>query len=201
MKQIFQKRYLIVFLAALLLAYWLLPIFLNAAAKSLIREDPLIKSDIVVALGGDKRCEREKKAAELYHHGYARKIVVHGIRYESGVDTGDAAKRYLLHLGVPENDILINRDTWNTRIEAEYLEKIMRDNGWGSAIIVTSAYHSRRAMFTIERAAPGIRLISAPVAPIAAEWVPDHWWKRRGDMFLTVREFASWANTLLNVWK
>jgi len=33
------------------------------------------------------------------------------------------------------------------------------------------------------------------------EWEPHAWWSRRGDVYLTVREFVSWANTLAGVWQ
>jgi hypothetical protein len=89
------------------------------------------------------------------------------------------------------------RDTPNTRVEAVALEKLMRSRGWRSAIIVTSAFHSRRALYTIERSASDLTFCSSPVAPAPPEWQPRDWWARRGDAYITAREFASWANTLI----
>jgi uncharacterized SAM-binding protein YcdF (DUF218 family) len=106
-----------------------------------------------------------------------------------------------MRLGVAEADILMIRDTLNTRTEAKVLEKLMREQRWSSAIIVTSAFHSRRALFTVERAARDLTFYSSPVAPVAPEWQPDRWWSRRGDVFITAREFVSWANTLVNGWQ
>ena len=188
----------ILILAAL---YFLFPVGLNGLGRGLVREDPLVKSDVIIALGGDKRCLREKRAAELYLAGWARKVVVSGVQYIKGVHTGESAKRYVMQLGVPEGDIIILRETWNTRAEGRKLGEMMRENGWGSVIVVTSPFHSRRAMYTIERAVPGLVFRSAPTEARAPEWQSEGWWRRRGDVYLTVREFLSWANTVASGWE
>lgn len=188
-------------LACLLLAYFLTPTLLNKLAESLIRRDKLEKADVIIALGGDHRCNREKLAAELYHQGWANNIVVNGLKYAWGFHTGEVAKRYLISLGVPESNIWVTSDSFNTRTEAVALEKLMRERGWRSAIIVTSAFHSRRAMYTIEKTARGMTFYSAPVSTGAPEWAPHRWWARRDDGFVTAREFVSWANTLLDGWQ
>lgn len=187
--------------ALLLAAYFLTPVLLNEAAEGLIREDELVKADVIVALGGDPRCNRERRAAELYHQGWANNVVVSGIEYAWGFHTGEAARRYVVSLGVPESNVSMISDTLNTRAEAGILQKLMQERGWSSAIIVTSAFHSRRAMYTIEKAAPGLAFRSAPVPANAPEWEPHRWWSRRDDVFVTAREFISWANTLANGWQ
>jgi uncharacterized SAM-binding protein YcdF (DUF218 family) len=190
-----------VVLACLLTVYFLTPALLNKLAEALIREDRLVKADVIVALAGDNRSNREKKAAELYHQGWADNVVVSGMKYDLGFHTGEAARRYVARLGVPEAKISMISETLNTRAEARILEQLMRERGWRSAIIVTSAFHSRRAAYTIEKAAPDLTFYSAPVPIGAPEWAPDAWWSRRGDVFLTVREFVSWANTLAHGWQ
>lgn len=192
---------LLVFVSVIVACYFMLPIGLNVAARQLVLNDPLTRADVIVALGGDKRCEREKRAAELYLQGWASKVTVSGVQYAWGVHTGDVGKRYVISLGVAEDDVLVIRDIWNTRTEADQLAKIMRERGWRTAIIVTSAFHSRRALYTIERAAPDLDFNSSPVAAVSPEWVPDNWWKRRGDAYVTTRELISWTNTLLKGWQ
>src|SRR6266498_4841093 len=76
-------------LACLLAVYFLTPVLLNKAAEGLIREDRLVKSDVIVALAGDYRCNREKRAAELWRQGWADKVVVSGMSYAWGFHTGD----------------------------------------------------------------------------------------------------------------
>jgi len=201
LRQSKRAKKLLVAAVCLLLAYFLTPVLLNQPAHWLIREDQLARADVIVALGGDNRCNREKRAAELYRQGWANKVVVSGIQYAWGIHTAEAGKRYVVSLGVAESDVLMIRDTPNTRVEAMALEQLMRERGWRSAIIVTSAFHSRRAMYTVERAARDLTFHSSPVAPEAPEWQPDRWWSRRGDMFITAREFVSWTNTLVSGWQ
>jgi uncharacterized SAM-binding protein YcdF (DUF218 family) len=188
-------------IACVLAVYFLTPVLLNEAAEGLIREDKLAKADAIVALGGDNRCNREKRAAELYHQGWAGNVVVSGIAYDWGFHTGEAARKYVMSLGVPAEKIAMISDTFNTRTEARALNDLMRERGWNSAIIVTSAFHSRRATYTVERAAPGRTFYSSPVPTGSPEWTPRAWWSRRDDAYLTVREFTSWANTLAGGWQ
>lgn len=192
---------LLIVVLILVASYFLIPLALNGLGRGLVREEALVKSDVIIALGGDKRCLREKRAAELYLAGWAGKVIVSGVQYIPGVHTGESAKRYVMHLGVPERDVIILKETWNTRTEGRKLGEMMRENGWDSAIVVTSPFHSRRAMYTVERAAPGLTFRSAPTEARAPEWRPEGWWRRRGDMYLTVREFLSWVNTLVNGWE
>ncbi len=194
------RRVLILLTLSLGLYFGLGPL-MSLLARGLIREDPLAKADVIVALGGDVRCHRERRAAELYQQGWAPKIVINGLQAAWGIHTADAGRRYLLSLGVPAGDILMTRDTLNTRTEIRALKKLMAENGWKTAIIVTSAFHSRRALFTAERADDGFVFLSSPVPPVEPEWRPDRWWTRRDDLYITLREGISWANTLLNVWQ
>jgi uncharacterized SAM-binding protein YcdF (DUF218 family) len=187
--------------ACLLAAYFLTPVLLNRAAEGLIREDTLAKADAIVALAGDSRCNREKRAAELYHQGWADNVVVSGMSFAWGFHTGEAARRYVMSLGVPAEKISMISETLNTREEARALDDLMRERRWNSAIIVTSAFHSRRATYTVERAAPGRSFYSSPVPTGSPEWTPRAWWARRDDVYVTVREFASWANTLAGGWQ
>jgi uncharacterized SAM-binding protein YcdF (DUF218 family) len=191
----------IVIVSVVIACYFLIPIVLNRAAGSLIRNDQVVRADVIVALGGDKRCGREKRAVELYRQRIADKVIVSGVQYAWGIHTGEAAKRYVIRLGVPESDVLIIRDTWNTRAEARVLDSLMREHGWRSAIIVTSPFHSRRALYTVEKISPDLTFYSSPVTAQAPEWQPVDWWKRRSDAFLTTREFISWINTLVNGWQ
>jgi uncharacterized SAM-binding protein YcdF (DUF218 family) len=194
-------RVLLIVSVCLLATYFLTPVLLNEAAEWLIREDRLVRADVIVAFGGDIRCNREKRAAELYHQGWADNVVVSGMSFAWGFHTGEAARKYVMSLGVPEEKISMISETLNTREEARALDDLMRRRGWNSAIIVTAAFHSRRATYTAEKAAQGRTFYSSPVPTGSPEWTPHAWWSRRDDVYMTVREFASWANTLVGGWQ
>ena len=188
--------------AAILLAfYFFLPFFLNALARGLIRQDALQPAEVVIALSGDARCEREKYAAELYRRGLARKILVGGIPVAWDIHTGDAAQRFLVQQGIPAHDIIVLKDTWNTRIEADLLVQQMRQNNWHSVLVVTDLFHSRRALYTIEAVAHDLKVFSQPLPPEQSRWQAEAWWTRRNDVGLTVRECLSWINTLIGGWR
>ena len=176
--------------------YFLAPLALTGVASALVRKDPVSTVDVIVALGGDARCLREKRAAELFKEGLAPRLIVSGVPSAWGVNTGDAAKRYVVSLGVPPENVIVLRESWNTRTEAIAVSEIMKSNGWHSGVIVTSPFHSRRALHTFERYAPGPAFYSVPLAEEKPEWQRDKWWSRRGDMGITVRELIAWANTL-----
>lgn len=176
--------------------YFILPVLLTGIAGSMVRVDPITRADLIVALGGDARCLREKRAAELFREGLAPRVVVSGVPSAWGINTGDAAKRYVVSLGVPDASVIVLRESWNTRVEALAIAEIMKANEWRSAIIVTSPFHSRRATHTFERYAVGNTFYSLPLAEQKPEWQRERWWSRRGDMGTTIREMIAWANTV-----
>ena len=190
-------RNLLLCAASLLGLYFLTPFALNSLANNLIRRDASHSADVVIALSGDAQCSRESYAAELYRQGLARKIVVGGLPLAAGIHSGDAAKQYLVRHGIPDADVIVLKDPWNTRIEADLLMQQMRRNGWRSVIVVTEPFHSRRGMYTIEKVAQGIDVYSNPLPPEKSRWQPERWWARRADVGQTVREVLAWLNTLV----
>lgn len=125
-RQFGSRRRWLVIVISLLLLWLLLPAGLTLIARCLIRQDKLQPADVVVALSGDARCWRERQAAALYQQGLARRIVVGGVPYAWGMHTGEAARRYLVAQQIPAADVLVLKDTWNTRVEADLLIALMR---------------------------------------------------------------------------
>ena len=61
-------------------------------------------------------------------------------------------KEYLVSLGVPPKDIFTEeraRDTWENVV---FSKKICDEKGYKKPLIVTSAYHMRRAMWSFKKA-------------------------------------------------
>ena len=158
-------------------------------------------ADLIVSLGGSFHCERELVAAELFRQGKGSFITVSGVPAGKFGHTADSLQRTVIAAGVPAERVLAMRDNFNTRTEAKNLVQIMRQRGWRRALIVTSAFHSRRALYTVEREARDLEFYSVPVPPTGTEWQPGRWWSRRRDCYLTVRELLSWVNTGLRGWE
>lgn len=190
------RRWVIV-AAALLLGYLFLPVLLNFLASCLVRQDPLQPADVVIAMGGGMPCYRPQYAVELYRQRLAPKVVVSGLPAEWGDDAQKQTQRALMNFGAAEADIIFVDDTLNTRREADGLVELMRAQGWKSALIVTDPYHTRRATYTLEKAAPDLKFYAAPVPQGAGIWSSQRWWTRRGDVYSTLRELIAWANTLV----
>ena len=195
------KRRLVVFGCLGLALYFLTPVVLNAAARRLLRTDDLQVADVIIALGGDPLCLRERQAAELYHRGLSRKIVVAGLPFAWGGNTGEVKRRYLVCRGVAEQDVVVLKEARNTRAEAATLAELMQERGWQSAIVVTAPFHSRRALYTLECRAPQFKFYSAPLPACPPVWEPQQWWTRRRDLMVTLREFVSWGNTVAGGWQ
>lgn len=69
-------------------------------------------------------------------------------------DSGTEAKiarRILLSLGVPEQDILVEARSLNTRQNAIYSGRILRERGFTRPILVTSAFHMERAVLNFSK--------------------------------------------------
>jgi len=69
-------------------------------------------------------------------------------------------KRYLVDLGVPEAKIIIEAKSGNTYENAKYSKDICEKMGYQHPILVTSAYHMRRALASFEKM--GLKVLSHP---------------------------------------
>ena len=76
-------------------------------------------------------------AAELYRKTGLSIIVTGGQVYADSGNEAHIAKRELMLLGVPEEKILIEDQSLNTRQNALYTGEIIRDHGWNRPILVT----------------------------------------------------------------
>ena len=78
-------------------------------------------------------------------------------------DTGAEAKiarRMLIDLGVPEEQILVETRSINTTQNARYSAEILREHGLSRPILVTSAFHMKRAVLNFEK--QGIDVVPYP---------------------------------------
>lgn len=114
-----------------------------------------VQADVLVVLGGGLH-ERPQRAAQLFKHHAAPRIIITG----AGDDWIN--KQILLKDGVPAKDIEVEGDSTTTRENAEFTIKLLRKEKVHSAILVTTWYHSRRALKTFEHYAPDIKFYSRP---------------------------------------
>jgi uncharacterized SAM-binding protein YcdF (DUF218 family) len=167
-----KKRKLAVAVAGLIilwLAAWL-------AARLLVVSASLPHADVIVILAGSAVFkERTQRAAELYKEGRAARIILTNDNQQSGwssdeqrnIPYQELAARYLRRQGVPAAAIeTLPEPVSGTYEESQLLRRFAEASGIRSILIVTSAYHSRRALWTLKRV-----FASSPVA-IGLEIVP-----------------------------
>ncbi|WP_181346905.1 YdcF family protein [Thalassobacillus sp. CUG 92003] len=107
-----------------------------------IEDDELEKSDAIIVLSGNE--ERLEHAAELYHEGYADKVILSNSTAPS-VNVKNAES-----LGIPHAVIIEETEATSTFENALFSKELMKSNNLDSAIIVTSNYHTRRTKLTFD---------------------------------------------------
>jgi uncharacterized SAM-binding protein YcdF (DUF218 family) len=124
-----------------------------------------VKADVMVVLGGGLG-ERPERAAELFNDHDAPRIIVSG-EGDDGIN-----RRMLLKAGVPANAIRLESKSRTTRENAEFTIKLLRAENAHRVVLVTSWYHSRRALMCFEHYAPDIQFYSRPsyFAYARADW-------------------------------
>jgi uncharacterized SAM-binding protein YcdF (DUF218 family) len=114
-----------------------------------------VKADALVVLGVGSY-ERPDRAADLYRSGAAPKIIVSG--------RGDFAqnRQILVAAGMPASAICVEPRSNSTKQNAQFSIALLRELGAKHVIIVTSWYHSRRALHAFQHYAPDITFHSRP---------------------------------------
>lgn len=123
------------------------------------------------------RANRFTNVLELYRRGKIRKILVTG---GNGQLLSDApreaveARDFLIELGIPDQDILIEPDSRNTHENALYTKRLL-DAAFPNArcLLLTSAWHMRRAYGCFNK--QGLHTTPFPVDYLSETWrfTPD----------------------------
>jgi uncharacterized SAM-binding protein YcdF (DUF218 family) len=161
-------------LLRVVLVLFTLLVLLAAAAllypqKFLCVDSGPVRADVMVVLGGGSH-DRPERAAELFKERIAPRILVSGL--------GDCTiyRRSLIQAGVPAQAIQMEDRSRTTRENAILAVNLLRHQGVRRVIIVTSWYHSRRALACFEHYGPEIQFYSCP--SYFADTRPD--WLRHG---------------------
>lgn len=177
----------IMLLAFVPLAWFREPLLTNLG-QWLVVETPIEKTDLVVALGGDRR--RQEEAVRLLHSGLARWIVFLGADVRpSDYHCLDVPAKQILDPAIP---------SYTTFDEAKTARTIAQAHEFKSVLIVTSLYHERRALWVFKRvfrgSDVGLRVTSSP------ENLPfQTWWKSYIGRKLVLFEYLGLAYYWLTV--
>jgi uncharacterized SAM-binding protein YcdF (DUF218 family) len=187
-------------LIALFFGIWVLVAWL--AARFLIVNTPLNRADAIVVLSGSAVYkERTQRAAEFYHQGLANRILLTNDNLRGEWSSSEQrnpffyerARDNLLLLGVPGDRVeVIPQPVTNTYDEAEALRQNAVAHGLRSLLVVTSAYHSRRALWTLERVFGGTGIAINLQSVETGEQTPSPftWWLHFRGWRMVVGEYV-----------
>lgn len=104
------------------------------------------KADVIIAISGGDTTARAEKAINLYKQNFAKNIIFSGAAADPS-SPSNAKVMYDLAIkkGVPQSAIKLDETSENTRQNSENVAKILKENGWTNAILVSENYHLRRA--------------------------------------------------------
>ena len=124
-----------------------------------------VKADVLVLLGGGSH-ERSERTAELFKERVAPRIIV------SGAGDCEINRHLLMAAGVPANAIEVENQSKTTKENAQFTLKLLGEQKVKRVILVTSWYHSRRALACFRHYAPKIQFYSRPsyFASARADW-------------------------------
>jgi len=96
--------------------------------------------------------DRVQTGCELYHQGLVRKLVLSGGPGSGPIDEPDAMARIARESGIPETDLILDRQGLNTQATVEHTVELARHAGWRRILAVSHAYHLPRIKLTFHRA-------------------------------------------------
>ncbi|MDA8091212.1 MAG: YdcF family protein [Nitrospiraceae bacterium] len=119
-----------------------------------LRVPPHPAGDVIILLGGGLNgnvptgdtCERIIAAASLYRDLHIPIIVSGGAVHPWEQKEAPIDAQYLAGLGVPLNEIIVEDKSRDTLENAKYVKKIYDEHDFAAPLLVTSAYHMKRAL-------------------------------------------------------
>jgi uncharacterized SAM-binding protein YcdF (DUF218 family) len=126
------------------------------------------KSDVIIILSGDLG-DRLVYGVKLYKLGYADKVLISG--------NNKNMIEQALCLGIPKSSIITEEQSGTTFENAKYSSNIIKQQGYKSALVVTSRYHTLRTGIIFRQFFKGIDLTICAVP--YDRGITISWWKDR----------------------
>lgn len=174
-------RVVIIVLVAWSLCAWV-------AARALVVAPDLRRADAVVVLAGSAAyVERTHRAAEIYREGHAPRVWLTDDGELGGWSSAEqrnkpfveSAADELRRQGVPAEAIeFVPGLALGTYSEAQLLRRHAESRSLRSLVVVTSAYHSRRAQWTLRKVFAGSSVeIGVDAVALSSDVpAPYSWW-------------------------
>ena len=181
----------------------------NSLSGPLFVKTDLHKVDVIVVLGGGSiphgqlswfSLMRTAKGVELYKGGYADKIIFTGdgnnTQSSGNNSVANNMAKVAIELGIPAQSVLIENKSKRTHEDALRTAEMMKEYGFQTALLVTSASHMKRALLCFEHA--GVKVFPASVEPV--EMYVKNPMERLYVFKVVMREYAGLALYKLKGW-
>jgi uncharacterized SAM-binding protein YcdF (DUF218 family) len=150
--------------------------------------------DAIVAISGGDTSARAQEAIKLYKNGWASHLVFSGAALDkTGPSNATAMRKEAVANGVPLHAIMIEEESVNTEENAANSLALIQQQGFHRIILVTSAYHQRRASLEFDKKTVGMPLfiVNHPVRH-DDQW-SETWYLTPSGWWLTVSELVKVA--------
>jgi uncharacterized SAM-binding protein YcdF (DUF218 family) len=173
--------------AGLLLVFGGLIVFADRAGYMLVADAPQ-PSDVIVVLAGETD-KRPQRALQLLDEGYARRIVldVPANAKDFGFSEIELAQKYVEKFPEAASISICPIAGLSTKDESHDAENCLRRESGNRVLVVTSDFHTRRALSVFRHELRGKRF-SVAAARDDREY-GEKWWKHR-----------QWAKTCAYEW-
>lgn len=151
--------------------------------------EPCQAAGAIVAVSGGDTAARTREAIKLYQNGWAPKLIFSGAAQDkSGPSNAAVMKKEAHEAGVPDADIITEEYSETTKQNAEKTQSIFETNKITSVILVTSAYHQRRAGLEFASRSQGVQVRNHPVVT-DNQW-SGWWWLTPTGWYLALGELV-----------
>lgn len=172
-------KWLIALICVALLLTIGLPLYLGpddiAGCKAPETSGKCASADAIIAISGGDTTARTSEAIRLFKAGWAPKLIFSGAAADkSGPSNAEVMKKQAIQEGVPESAITIEDLSATTAENAQNTSGLVKEMGLKRVILVTSAYHQRRASIEFSKwLGSDVTIVNHPVAN-DSQW--SSWW-------------------------
>lgn len=161
------------------------------ACKQPVALGDCARADAIVAVSGGDTNARADEAIRLYQAGWAAKIIFSGAAADSsGPSNAEAMAARALRAGVTSDAIITEEFSRTTAENALNTSQFISQQSLERIILVTSAYHQRRASLEFSAIlGPSVTIINHPV-PTDKDWNGFWWWTTRRGWWLAGGELV-----------
>jgi uncharacterized SAM-binding protein YcdF (DUF218 family) len=147
-------------------------------------------ADVAIVMGSipRKAIPRIQKAADLYHKGLVRKLILTGKPFVGDLTEARWLYNQAIKLGIDEADLFLEEQATNSLENMRYCHPIIKANGFRSVIVIQQEFSQVRGYLTARKqfADLSLKLINQPASA-------QPYWEKWTWMFHRIGWRYTWA--------